>query len=149
VLASGLDSLETWLDDQAYLKRIRNFCVINPNFFTPEDEGSPRKVYMKSFKMLLRDDPVHISCTGYTKLAQCIVDSIPDITFSRADVNVSNEQCCGSETIFFGSGSHFPSSFGSGSGSYLLAKSFGSSFGSDPKHSLFHNANDLKWLFID
>jgi hypothetical protein len=31
----------------------------------------------------------------------------------------------------------------------LLVKSFGSSFGSDPKHSLFHNANDLKWLFID
>jgi hypothetical protein len=30
-----------------------------------------------------------------------------------------------------------------------LVKSFGSSFGSDPKHSLFHNANDLKWLFID
>jgi hypothetical protein len=23
------------------------------------------------------------------------------------------------------------------------------SFGSDPTHSLFHNANDLKWLFID
>jgi hypothetical protein len=30
-----------------------------------------------------------------------------------------------------------------------LVKSFGSSFGSDPKHSLFHNANDFKWLFID
>jgi hypothetical protein len=30
-----------------------------------------------------------------------------------------------------------------------LLKSFGSGFGSDPKHSLFHIANDLKWLFID
>jgi hypothetical protein len=30
-----------------------------------------------------------------------------------------------------------------------LAKSFGSSFGSEPKHSLFHNVNDFKWLFID
>jgi hypothetical protein len=27
----------------------------------------------------------------------------------------------------------------------LLVKSFGS----DPKHSIFHNANDFKWLFID
>jgi hypothetical protein len=25
---------------------------------------------------------------------------------------------------------------------------FGYKFGSDPKHSLFHNANDFKWLFI-
>jgi hypothetical protein len=32
--------------------------------------------------------------------------------------------CCGSETIFFGSGSHFPPSFGSGSGSYLTSKKF-------------------------
>jgi hypothetical protein len=31
----------------------------------------------------------------------------------------------------------------------LLVKSFGSSFGPDPKHSLFHNVNDFKWLFID
>jgi hypothetical protein len=48
-------------------------------------------------------------------------------------------QCCESEIIFVGSGSHFPPSFGSGS--YL------NSFGSDPKHSLFHNANDFKWLY--
>jgi hypothetical protein len=51
--------------------------------------------------------------------------------------------------IFFVSGSHFPPSFGSGSKKIvtdpdLLVKSFGSSFGSDPKHSLFHNANDFK-----
>jgi hypothetical protein len=30
-----------------------------------------------------------------------------------------------------------------------LVKSFGSSFGSDPKYSLFHNAGDSKLLFID
>jgi hypothetical protein len=30
-----------------------------------------------------------------------------------------------------------------------LVKSFGSSFGSDPKYSLSHNSNDFKWLFID
>jgi hypothetical protein len=34
----------------------------------------------------------------------------------------SRDQCCGSETIFFGSGSHFPSSFGSGS--FLTSKKF-------------------------
>jgi hypothetical protein len=32
----------------------------------------------------------------------------------------------------------------------LLVKIFGSSFGSDPKHSLFHNVNDFKlFFFID
>jgi hypothetical protein len=30
-----------------------------------------------------------------------------------------------------------------------LVKCFGSSFGSGPLHSLFHNANHFKWLFID
>jgi hypothetical protein len=65
-------------------------------------------------------------------------------------LSITYNQCCGSVTIFFESGSYFPPSFGSGSeknsygsGSYLV-KSFGSSFGSDPKHSLFHNANDFK-----
>jgi hypothetical protein len=42
------------------------------------------------------------------------------------------EQCCGSETIFFGSG------FGS---------HFCPSFGSDPKYSVLHNTNNKKGIF--
>jgi hypothetical protein len=30
----------------------------------------------------------------------------------------------------------------------LLVKSYGSSFGSDPKYSLFHNANNKKGIFM-
>jgi hypothetical protein len=30
-----------------------------------------------------------------------------------------------------------------------LVKCFRSSFGSDPKYSLFHKADDSKWLFVD
>jgi hypothetical protein len=43
-------------------------------------------------------------------------------TTMRARTFPTWRQCCGSETFFFGSGSHFPSSFGSGS--YLTSKKF-------------------------
>jgi hypothetical protein len=37
-MVAGLANLETWTDDQAYLKRIWNFLVFNPNdFLSPDD----------------------------------------------------------------------------------------------------------------
>jgi hypothetical protein len=84
VLASGLDNLETWLDDLTYLKRIRNFCVINPNnYFIPDTEGVTRQD-TRSFKLYWKDGPVHMTGTGYNKLAQSIVDSLQEVTFKRA-----------------------------------------------------------------
>jgi hypothetical protein len=81
LLASGLDNLETWLD----LKRIRNFCVINPNnFFTPDTDGITKQD-KRSFKLNWKEGPVHMTSTGYGKLAQCIVDSIQVVTFSSSE----------------------------------------------------------------
>jgi hypothetical protein len=37
VLSEGLATIETWIDDQCYLKRIRNFHVINPNLLITPD----------------------------------------------------------------------------------------------------------------
>jgi hypothetical protein len=31
ILSEGLSTIETWIEDQAYLKRVRNFHVVNPN----------------------------------------------------------------------------------------------------------------------
>jgi hypothetical protein len=31
ILSEGLSTIETWIDDQVYLKRVRNFHVVNPN----------------------------------------------------------------------------------------------------------------------
>jgi hypothetical protein len=86
--------------------------------------------------------------------AQYLFDTATEVKYKQKCTCWYWYQCCGFVTIFFGSGSHFPPSFGSGyeknsyksgSGSYFV-KSFGSSFRSDPEHSLFHNANDFKWL---
>jgi hypothetical protein len=61
------------------------------------------------------------------------------------------DQCCGSVTIFSDPDPIFrrvldpdPKKMLRIRIRILLVKSFGSSFGSDPKHSLFHNANDFK-----
>jgi hypothetical protein len=61
----------------------------------------------------------------------------------------SCNQCCGSETIFSDPDPIFRRVLEPDTDPTWLVKSFGSSFGSDPKHALFHNANDFKWLFID
>jgi hypothetical protein len=70
------------------------------------------------------------------------------VTVAIAASRYISGQCYGSKTIFFGSGfgsgSHFPLSLGSGSGSYLTSKKFKSTFGCDSKYSLFLDANDFE-----
>jgi hypothetical protein len=39
-----LADIETWMDDQSYLKRIRNYCVLNPNtILTPDSDKVTKK----------------------------------------------------------------------------------------------------------
>jgi hypothetical protein len=77
VLACGLDNLEMWLDYQASLKRIRYFYVTNlHNFFPPYADGVSKKD-MKSFKLFWKDGQVHMTSTGYEKLAQILYGQPP------------------------------------------------------------------------
>jgi hypothetical protein len=60
--------LETWIDDQAFLKRIRNFHVVNPNdVITPD--GLTKKD-TRAFKMYWRSVLVHMTSVGYEKLVR-------------------------------------------------------------------------------
>jgi hypothetical protein len=63
VLTEGLSNLETWMDDQSYLKRIRNFVVFNPNdFFSPDTKKDARV-----FKQCWKAGPVHMKRSDMRK----------------------------------------------------------------------------------
>jgi hypothetical protein len=59
VLSEGLDSLHTWIDHQSYLKRIRNFIVVNPNLIIAPD--SVNKMETKTFKLYWKSGAIHIA----------------------------------------------------------------------------------------
>jgi hypothetical protein len=61
VLTEGLANLETWVDDQAYLKRIRNFMTFNPNDFFSPDEDPITKKDAKIYKQCWKAGPVHMT----------------------------------------------------------------------------------------
>jgi hypothetical protein len=87
VLSEGLSVLETWIDDQAFLKRIRNFHVVNPNdIITPD--GLTKKD-TRAFKMYWRSGPVHMTTVGYEKLGKGIVEEATNAVFKRADAPAS------------------------------------------------------------
>jgi hypothetical protein len=82
VLSEGLDSLQTWIDDQSYLKRIRNFIVVNPNLIIAPD--SVNKMETKTFKLYWKSGPIHMSTIGYKKLAAGLLEEMSSATFSRS-----------------------------------------------------------------
>jgi hypothetical protein len=67
VLTEGLSNLETWTDDQAYLKRIRNFLTFNPNDFFSPDEDPITKRDAKIYKQCWKAGPVHMTQFGYMR----------------------------------------------------------------------------------
>jgi hypothetical protein len=81
VLSEGLTTGD-WIDDQSYLKRIRNFMVVNPNLVIAPDNAYKKDA--KTFKMYWKNGPVHMSSTGYEKLAQGILEELATGNFSRA-----------------------------------------------------------------
>jgi hypothetical protein len=81
VLSEGLATLETWIDDQAFLKRIRNFLVLNPNLIIAPDHAQKKDA--RTFKAYWKDGPVHMASAGYEKLAAGIVEELASATFSR------------------------------------------------------------------
>jgi hypothetical protein len=83
-MVAGLANLETWSDDQAYLKRIRNFLVFNPNDFLSPDDAPVTKRYAKLYKLCWNAGPVHMSPMGYEKLATSLLETVAEGNFSRA-----------------------------------------------------------------
>jgi hypothetical protein len=83
-IVAGLSNLETWTDDQAYLKRIRNFMVFNPNDFLSPDDVPVTKRDAKLYKMCWNAGPVHMSALGYEKLAASLMESVAEGSYSRA-----------------------------------------------------------------
>jgi hypothetical protein len=65
VLSEGLATLETWIDDQSFLKGIRNFLVVNPNLIIVPD--NTQKKDAKTFKVYWKSGPVHMASIGYEK----------------------------------------------------------------------------------
>jgi hypothetical protein len=88
VLSEGLATIETWIDDQCYLKRIRNFHVINPNLLITPDGIS--KSDTKTFKMYWKAGPVHMTALGYEKLSKSIVEELASAEFKRAESNTAS-----------------------------------------------------------
>jgi hypothetical protein len=84
VLTEGLSNLETWMDDQSYLKRIRNFLVFNPNDFFSPDNDTITKKDARVFKQCWKAGPVHMTSYGYEKMAASLLEAIIDGSFSRA-----------------------------------------------------------------
>jgi hypothetical protein len=82
-LTEGLANLETWIDDQAYLKRIRNFMVYNPNDFLSPDDTAVTKKDTKLYKMCWREGPVHMTSFGYERMATALTEAIMEGQFSR------------------------------------------------------------------
>jgi hypothetical protein len=83
ILSEGLSTIETWIDDQVYLKRIRNFHVVNPNDIITPDGSTKRDT--RTFKTYWRAGPVHMTCTGYDRLAKGILEDVASATFKRSD----------------------------------------------------------------
>jgi hypothetical protein len=83
VLTEGLANLETWVDDQAYLKRIRNFMTFNPNDFFSPDEDPITKKDARIYKQCWKAGPVHMTQFGYEKLAAALIEALEEGNFSR------------------------------------------------------------------
>jgi hypothetical protein len=67
---------------ESYLKRIRNFIVVNPNMVIAPD--SVNKLETKTFKLYCKSGPIHMTTIGYKKLAVGIPQEIASTTFSRS-----------------------------------------------------------------
>jgi hypothetical protein len=83
-MVAGLANLETWTDDQAYLKRIRNFLVFNPNDFLSPDDAPVTRSDTRLYKICWNAGPVHMLPVGYEKLANSMLESVTEGIFSRA-----------------------------------------------------------------
>jgi hypothetical protein len=69
-MTGALTDFERWIKDQAYMKRLKNYCVINPNQVMAK--GSNKK----QIKQFWKAGPVHMASAGYAKLAEGLLDSL-------------------------------------------------------------------------
>jgi hypothetical protein len=81
ILGEGLARICEWLDDQAYLKRIRNFGILNPTRLL--DTGALDAEKAKRVMNYWTAGPVHMTPSGYEHLAKNLVEAIPQLTFTR------------------------------------------------------------------
>jgi hypothetical protein len=78
-----LAEIETWMDDQSYLKRIRKYCVLNPNSILTPDLDKLTKKDKTTFKQFWSAGPVHMTGTGYEYLATKLTEEIGNANFKR------------------------------------------------------------------
>jgi hypothetical protein len=76
-MPSALTDFERWIKDQAYMKRLKNYCVVNPNQVMAK--GSNKK----QIKQFWKAGPVHMASAAYVKLAEGLLDSLESLTFVR------------------------------------------------------------------
>jgi hypothetical protein len=82
ILGEGLARICEWLDDQAYLNRIRNFRVLNPTKLL--DTSALDAAKAKRVMNFWTAGPVHMTESGYEHLAKNLVEAIPQLTFTRS-----------------------------------------------------------------
>jgi hypothetical protein len=82
-MGKAMIDLEKWLHDLSYMKRIKNFHVLNPNaMLMPEDGGSCKKV-AKAMKKMWHGSSVHLVPEGYQMLAEALVEELQEAQFTR------------------------------------------------------------------
>jgi hypothetical protein len=82
-IGEGLNEICSWLRNMAFARRIRNFTVLDPNetMLTGDDIVKDTMQIKKFWK----EDPVHMTATGYKKLGKLILESLVDTNLTRAN----------------------------------------------------------------
>jgi hypothetical protein len=76
-MGQALLDMEKWLHDLSYMKRIKNFHVVNPNALLMPD-GDNRKKVAKAMKKMWHGNSVHLVPDGYKMLAESLIEELQE-----------------------------------------------------------------------
>jgi hypothetical protein len=85
-----LNKAEKWLRDLSYMKRIRNYLVVNPSSILAVKSSIVKSA--KSVSKFWKKSPVHMTPDGYQLLADSILEDIPDMAFIRPETTEVAEE---------------------------------------------------------
>jgi hypothetical protein len=88
-MGTALNDIEKWLRDLSYMKRIRNYLVVNPNSMPAVKSSIVKSA--KSVSKFWKKSPVHMTPEGYQLLADSILEDIPDMAFIRPEMTEAAE----------------------------------------------------------
>jgi hypothetical protein len=81
-IGEGLNEICSWLRNMAFTRRIRNFTVMDPNETMLTGDDIVKDAHR--IKKFWKEDPVHMTPSGYKKLGKMILESLLDTTLTRA-----------------------------------------------------------------